>query len=72
MPSSRDLLDPGMEPASLTSPALAGRVSPLAPPGKPGLLPCREILYQLSYKGGSLETNIRTIKRILRKNVSLR
>ena len=25
MPSSRDLLDPGVEPASLTSPALAGR-----------------------------------------------
>ena len=40
-PPSRDLPDPGIEPASLMSPALAGRFvvvvvfSPLAPHGKP-------------------------------------
>ena len=35
MPSSRDLPDPGLEPAS---PALAGRFSTAEPPGKEGLL----------------------------------
>ena len=35
MPSSRGPPDPGMEPASLTSPSLAVRVLPLAPLGKP-------------------------------------
>ena len=35
-PPAGDLPDPGIEPASLTSPALAGGFSlPLAPPGKP-------------------------------------
>ena len=41
MPSSGDLPDPGIEPASLTSPALAGEFFfffflPPEPPGKPG------------------------------------
>ena len=34
-----DLPDPGIEPASLTCPTLAGRFLPLAPPGKP-LIKC--------------------------------
>ena len=34
-PPPEDLPDPGTEPASLMSPALAGRFLPLAPPGKP-------------------------------------
>ena len=34
-PTPGDLPDPGIEPASLTSPALAGSFLPLAPPGKP-------------------------------------
>ena len=34
MTSSRDLPDPGIEPVSLMSPALAGGSLPLAPPGK--------------------------------------
>ena len=39
-----DLPNPGTEPASLTSPALAGRFLPLAPPGKPVLIPAPSIL----------------------------
>ena len=35
-PLSGDLLDPGIEPSSLTSPALQAGSLPLAPPGKPG------------------------------------
>ena len=38
-PPPEDLPDPGIEPASLTCPALAGRFLPLAPPGKP-LIKC--------------------------------
>ena len=38
MPSSEDLSDLGIEPPSLTSPALAGRVLPLAPPGEPWII----------------------------------
>ena len=34
-PPAEDLPDPGMEPESLMSPALAGGFFPLAPPGKP-------------------------------------
>ena len=34
-PPPGDLLDPGNEPVSLTSPALAGGFFPTAPPGKP-------------------------------------
>ena len=34
-PTPVDLPDPGMEPASPVSPALAGRFFPTAPPGKP-------------------------------------
>ena len=34
-PSPGDLLNPGIKPASLKSPALAGGSLPLAPPGKP-------------------------------------
>ena len=37
--TSGDLPDPGIEPESLMSPALAGRFLPLAPPGKP-LIKC--------------------------------
>ena len=33
-PCPGDLIDPGIEPASLMSPALAGRLFTLAPPGK--------------------------------------
>ena len=36
-PSPRDLPDTGIEPTSLTSPALAGGLSTTAPPGKPTL-----------------------------------
>ena len=36
-PPPGDLPDPGMEPASLMSPALAGGSLPLALPGKPGV-----------------------------------
>ena len=35
MPSSRDLPDPGIEPASLASSAIAGRFFSAEPPGKP-------------------------------------
>ena len=34
-PTLGDLLDPGIEPASLASPALASRFFTTAPPGKP-------------------------------------
>ena len=34
-PSPREHLNPGMEPTSFTSPALAGRFFPTSPPGKP-------------------------------------
>ena len=34
-PSAGDLSDPGIEPASLVSPALAGRFFTIEPPGKP-------------------------------------
>ena len=34
-PPPGDLSDPGIEPVSLTPPALAGGFFPLAPPGKP-------------------------------------
>ena len=34
-PPPGNLPDPGIEPMSLMSPALAGRFLPLAPPGKP-------------------------------------
>ena len=34
-PPPEDPSDPGIEPASLASPALAGTFLPLAPPGKP-------------------------------------
>ena len=34
IPSSGDLPDPGIEPVSLVSPALAGRFFTTAPPGK--------------------------------------
>ena len=34
-PTSRDLPDPGIRPASVESPALAGRFFTPAPPGKP-------------------------------------
>ena len=39
MPSSRDHPDPGTEPTSLMSPALAGSSLPLVPPGKPTMGP---------------------------------
>ena len=35
-PTSGDLPDPGMEPVSLVSPALAGRFLTAVPPGNPG------------------------------------
>ena len=35
VPSSRGSSQPGVKPASLTAPALAGGFLPLAPPGKP-------------------------------------
>ena len=35
---SRDFPDPGIEPVSLTSPALAGRFFTTSPPGKPNLI----------------------------------
>ena len=38
MPSSEDLSDLGIKLPCLTSPALAGRVLPLAPPGKPWII----------------------------------
>ena len=38
MPSSEDVSDLGIEPASLTSPALAGRILPLEPPGEPWII----------------------------------
>ena len=38
-PTAEDFTDPGIEPASLTSPALAGRLFTTRPPGKP---PCSE------------------------------
>ena len=34
-PSPGDLPDPGVEPGSVSSPALAGAFLPLVPPGKP-------------------------------------
>ena len=34
-PTPGDLPDPGIEPASLASPALAGGLLTIAPPGKP-------------------------------------
>ena len=37
-PTPGDLLDPGLEPRSLASPALAGRFFTAMPPGKPGLV----------------------------------
>ena len=36
-PPARDLPDPGIKPASLASPALAGRFFTTEPPGKPSL-----------------------------------
>ena len=38
--SPKDLPDPGIEPTSLMSPALAMGSLPLVPPGKPALPPC--------------------------------
>ena len=38
VPSPGDLLNPGIEPASLASPALASRFFTTAPPGKPILV----------------------------------
>ena len=38
-PSPGDLLDPGIEPVSPASPALAGGFFTTAPPGKPGNIP---------------------------------
>ena len=35
-PPPEDLPDPGFEPASLATPALAGRYFTTVPPGKPG------------------------------------
>ena len=40
MPSSRGSPDPGIEPASLMSPALAGRFFTTLPPGKPRVYIC--------------------------------
>ena len=37
LPLPGDLLLPGIEPASLTSPALAGEFFTTVPPGKPGI-----------------------------------
>ena len=39
LPSPGDLPDPGIEPVSLVSPALAGRFFTTAPPGKPQISP---------------------------------
>ena len=44
IPFSRDLVDPGIEPMSLASPALAGRFFTTEPPGK-----C--FMYLIGYKG---------------------
>ena len=41
-PSPGDLPDPGIEPKSLVSPALAGGFSTTEPPGKPLLLTSRK------------------------------
>ena len=46
IPSSRDLPDPGIEPESLTSPALAGGFFTTEPPGKPPLSLVNRISYQ--------------------------
>ena len=53
-PSSGDLSNPGIEPRSLKSPALAGRFFTIAPPGKPNswviLLKKRAPLIQMANK----------------------
>ena len=56
LPSLGDLPDPGIEPASLASPALAGRgFSPAEPPGKPQI---SRALYKKSflYKNQTTQT----------------
>ena len=40
LPTSGDLPHPGIEPESLASPALTGRFSATAPPGKPIFISC--------------------------------
>ena len=44
-PSPRDLLHPGTEPAPLSSPALAGGVITIVPPGKPINLIVQTIIF---------------------------
>ena len=57
--SPRDLLDPGFETASLTSPALAGGLFTTVPPGKPInlieqtiIIPSKENTYVRDFLGG--------------------
>jgi len=57
--SPRDLLDPGIESASLASPALAGRFFTTLPPGKPinlieksSVFPSKENTYVRDFPGG--------------------
>ena len=58
-PPSGDLPDPGIKPMSLVSPALAGGLFTLAPPGKPSELP-----YLLLILGKSREWPRESTKRI--------
>ena len=44
-PPPEDLPDPGIEPVSLMSPALANGSLPLAPPGKPLLVDTKTVLH---------------------------
>ena len=46
-PTPEDLPDPGMEPESLASPALAGRFFTTAPPGKPQYI--HRYMYENAY-----------------------
>ena len=50
-PASGDLPDPGIKPASLASPALAGGFFIIVPPGKPNLVICVHIsfLFQIIF-----------------------
>ena len=47
-PTPEDLPNPGIEPLSLASPALAGRFFTAAPPGKPHLI---TVTYTISENG---------------------
>ena len=54
-PTPGDLLDPGIEPVSLVSPAMAGESFTMAPPGKTAVLwRCNVENISLSYKAQGL------------------